>query len=126
MDEMLALAKECGPNVGLLLDSWHWHHAGATVADIIAAGRDRIVEVHLNDARSEPPEAVRDNDRIMPGEGVIDLTGFLRALQKIGYTDALSVEVLGRGLRQMPPEEGARLGFETGRKVFEKAGVPWK
>jgi sugar phosphate isomerase/epimerase len=126
MDEMLAFAKECGPNVGLLLDSWHWHHAGATVADIIAAGRDRIVEVHLNDARREPPEAVRDNDRIMPGEGVIDLTGFLRALQKIGYTDALSVEVLGRGLRQMPPEEGARLGFESGRKVFEKAGVPWK
>jgi sugar phosphate isomerase/epimerase len=126
MDEMLALAKECGPNVGLLLDSWHWHHAGATVADIVSAGRDRIVEVHLNDARREPPDAVRDNDRLMPGEGVIDLTAFLRALQKIGYTDAVSVEVLGRGLRQMPPEEGARLGFETGRKVFEKAGVPWK
>ena len=30
MNDMLAFARECGPNVGLLLDSWHWHHAGAT------------------------------------------------------------------------------------------------
>src|SRR6476661_8952645 len=40
MNEMLAFAKECGPNVGLLLDAWHWHHAGATTQDIIAAGKD--------------------------------------------------------------------------------------
>ena len=39
--EMLAFAKECGPNVGLLLDSWHWHHAGGTVKDILDAGRQR-------------------------------------------------------------------------------------
>ena len=39
MDEMLEFAKECGPNVGLLLDSWHWHHAGATPKDIVGAGR---------------------------------------------------------------------------------------
>ena len=32
-----ALAKECGPNVGLTLDAWHWYHAGGTVADILAA-----------------------------------------------------------------------------------------
>jgi sugar phosphate isomerase/epimerase len=39
MDEMLGFAEECGPNCGLLLDSWHWHHAGSTVADILAAGK---------------------------------------------------------------------------------------
>jgi sugar phosphate isomerase/epimerase len=126
MDEMVRFCEECGPNMGLLLDSWHWHHAGATVADILSAGRARIVHVHFNDARRQPAEEVKDDDRLMPGEGVIDLTGFVRALQKVGYADALSVEVLGRGLRQMPPEEGARLGLETARKVMEKAGVAWK
>jgi sugar phosphate isomerase/epimerase len=59
----------------------------------------------------------------MPGEGVIDLVGFLRALQEIGYQDALSVEVFGRGLKDMTPEEGARLGLETSRAVMKKAGV---
>ncbi|MBV8896696.1 MAG: sugar phosphate isomerase/epimerase [Acidobacteriaceae bacterium] len=123
MNEMLAFAKECGPNVGLLLDSWHWHHAGATTEDIIAAGRERIVHVHFNDAPALPPEQIRDDQRLLPGEGVINLVGFLRALQTIGYTDALSVEVFGR-LKDKSPEEAARLGLSSSLAVFAKAGVP--
>jgi sugar phosphate isomerase/epimerase len=124
MPEMLEFAKECGPNVGLLLDAWHWHHAGATVGDIIAAGRDRIIHVHFDDAPDLPPEKIRDNERLMPGEGVIDLVGFLHALKKIGYADALSVEVFGRGLKNMAPEDGAKLGLEKSKAVFAKAGIP--
>lgn len=123
MPEMLAFARECGSNVGLLLDVWHWHHAGATTGDILKAGKDGIVHVHFNDAPNLPPEKIRDNERLMPGEGVIDLVGFLRALKEIGYQDALSVEVFGRGLKDMTPEEGARLGLETSRNVMRKAGV---
>lgn len=123
MPEMLAFARECGPNVGLLLDVWHWHHAGATTADILQAGKDGIVHVHFNDAPDLPPDKIRDDQRLMPGEGVIDLVGFLRALQQIGYQDALSVEVFGRGLKDMTPEEGARLGLEKSRAVMKKAGV---
>jgi sugar phosphate isomerase/epimerase len=123
VDEILEFAKECGPNVGLTLDSWHWHWASATTLDIIAAGRERIVEVHFNDAPNLPPEQIRDNQRLMPGEGIINLTGFLQALQQIGYTDALSVEVFGRGLNKMTPEQAARLGLETSLAVFRKAGV---
>lgn len=126
MNEMLELARECGSNVGLLLDSWHWHHAGATVNDILKAGKDAIVHVHFNDAARQAPEDVKDNERLMPGEGVVDLVGFLKALQKIGYRDAASVEVFGRGLKDMPVEEAARLSFTTAKTVFEKAGVPWK
>jgi sugar phosphate isomerase/epimerase len=123
MNEMLEFAKECGQNVGLLLDVWHWHHAGATTQDIVAAGRESIVHVHFNDAPNLPPEQVRDNQRLLPGEGVIDLVGFLRALQKIGYTDALSVEVFGR-LKDVPPEDAAKQGLNTSLGVFKKAGVP--
>jgi sugar phosphate isomerase/epimerase len=123
MNEMLAFAKECGPNVGLLLDAWHWHHAGATAKDIVSAGREQIVHVHFDDSVNLPPEKIRDDERLMPGEGVIDLVGFLRALQKISYTDALSVEVFGRGLKDMTPEAAAKLGLETSRAVFRKAGI---
>jgi sugar phosphate isomerase/epimerase len=123
MNEMLEFAKECGPNVGLLLDAWHWHHAGATTQDIIAAGKDRIVHVHFDDAPNLPPEQIHDNQRLLPGEGVINLVGFLQALQKIGYTDALSVEVFGRGLNKMTPEEAARLSYQKSRAVLDKAGI---
>ncbi len=123
MGEMLEFAKECGPNVGLLVDVWHWHHAGATTADIVNAGKDRIVHVHFNDAPRLPPEDIRDNERLMPGEGVIDLEGVLKALRTIGYQDALSVEVFGRNLKNMSPEEAARLGLESARAVFKKVGI---
>lgn len=123
MNEMLAFAKECGPNVGLLLDSWHWHHAGATPEDIVAAGRDRIVHVHFNDSPDLPPDQIHDNQRLLPGEGVINLTGFLQALHRIQYNDALSVEVFGR-TKEMTPEAAAKAGLESALAVFRKAGVP--
>jgi sugar phosphate isomerase/epimerase len=123
MDEMLEFARECGPNVALLLDSWHWHHAGANTSDILAAGKDGIVHVQVNDAPRLPPEEIRDNERLMPGEGVIDLPGFFDALRKIGYSDGVSPEVFGRGLKDVPPEEGAKMGLETTRAVMRKAGL---
>ncbi len=121
MNEMLDFARSCGPNVGLLLDAWHWHHAGATTADIIHAGKDGIVHVHFDDAPKLPAEQIKDNERLLPGEGVIDLVGFIRALKQIGYTDALSVEVFGRNLKSYPPEEAARMGLDASRAVFKKA-----
>ena len=123
MDEALEFSKECGPNIGLTLDAWHWHHAGASAADILAAGKSRIVHIHVSDARAQPAEEVRDNQRLMPGEGVIDLATFFRSLEKIGYTDAVSPEPIGRVPAEMSPEDGARLGLETTRAAMKRAGV---
>jgi len=125
MDEMLAFARECGPNVGLLLDAWHWHHAGGTTDDIVKAGKDAIVHVHVNDSAKLSPDEVRDNQRLWPGDGVIDLTGFFRALDKIGYRDAVSVEVFGDFLKGMEPEKAALTGFLKARGAMQKAGVNW-
>jgi len=123
MNEMLEFAKECGPNVGLLLDAWHWHHAGATVADIVAAGKSRIVTIHVSDCAKMAPEDVRDNQRLMPGEGIIDLVGFFRALKQIGYEDGVSPEPIGRVPPEMSAEDGAKLGLQTTLAVMRKAGV---
>ena len=94
-----------------------------TTAEIVAAGKSRIVHVHVSDAKPAPPEEVRDNQRHMPGEGVIDLVGFFQSLKKIGYVDGVSPEPLGRVPPDMPAEEGARLGLETTLAVMKKAGI---
>ncbi len=119
MDETLAFAKECGPNIGILLDVWHWYHAGATKSDIVAAGKGRIVHVHLSDCPKMPPEDVRDDHRVLPGEGVIDLAGFFRTLRQIGYEGGVSPEPIGRIPKDMPPEEGAALGLRTALAVMK-------
>lgn len=123
LTEMLEFARECGPNVGLLLDAWHWHHAKATVADILSAGKAGVVHVHVADAPDLPPEKIQDGERLMPGEGVIDFNAFFGALKKIGYEDGVSPEVIGPRSRKLTPEEGARTGLETTLRVMKKAGV---
>jgi sugar phosphate isomerase/epimerase len=77
----------------------------------------------VDDAPDLPPEKIRDDERLLPGEGVINLVGFLQALQKIGYQDGLSVEVFGRGLKNYPPEQAAKMGLDASLQVFKKAGV---
>jgi len=122
LPETLALANDSGPNVGVVLDIWHWHHSGGTLTEILASG-GRIVHVHMSDAKSMAPDDVRDNMRVFPGEGIVDSTGFLQALKKIGYADGISPEPLGRIPADMSTEEAARLGFETTMAAMQKAGV---
>jgi sugar phosphate isomerase/epimerase len=123
LSETAALAKDSGANIGVVLDVWHWHHSGSTIADILATEKDRIVHVHVSDAKPQPPEDVRDNQRVMPGEGSIDLVGFFQALKKIGYVDGVSPEPLGRVPAEMSPEAGAKLALETTLAVMKRAGV---
>jgi sugar phosphate isomerase/epimerase len=123
LSETAALAKDSGANIGVVLDVWHWHHSGSTIADILATEKDRIVHVHVSGAKPQPPEDVRDNQRVMPGEGSIDLMGFFQALKKIGYVDGVSPEPLGRVPPEMSPEEGAKLALETTLAVMKRAGV---
>lgn len=123
MGEMLEFARECGSNCGLLLDSWHWHHAGATPEDIVKAGRKAIVHVHLADAQDLPPEKVKDNERLLPGEGIVNWKGFFGALKEIGYKDAVSPEVFGRGLKDMPLGEATRITREATSKLMKSLNV---
>jgi sugar phosphate isomerase/epimerase len=123
LPETAELANDCGPNVGVILDVWHWHHSGGTTADILRTPADRIVHVHVSDAKAQPPEDVRDNQRLMPGEGIIDLAGFFQSLKKIGYVGGVSPEPLGRVPAEMSAEDGARLALETTRAAMKKAGV---
>lgn len=124
LPETVTLCEESGPNLGVTLDAWHWYHSGGTVADILATPRARVVHVHVSDARAMPPEDVRDNMRLLPGEGVIDLVGFFRALRTIGYDGGVAPETIGPRIPDdMPPETSARLALETTTAVMKKAGV---
>jgi sugar phosphate isomerase/epimerase len=122
--DTVKLAAECGSNIGVTLDAWHWHHSGGTVADILATAASRIVHVHVSDARQMAPEAVLDHMRLLPGEGIIDLAGFFGALEKIGYRGGVAPETIGPRIPDsMPPEDSARLALQSTASVMRKAGV---
>jgi sugar phosphate isomerase/epimerase len=120
--EAVKLGTESGPNVGVTLDAWHWYHSGGTVADILATPASRIIHVHVSDARQMPPEEVQDNMRLLPGEGIIDLVGFFKALRQIGYQGGVAPETIGPRIPDdMAPEQSARLALEMTAAVMKKA-----
>lgn len=124
MDETLDWIDAIGrPNVGLLLDAYHWYTTDAGEADLLRLRPDQIVYVHINDAKPVPVAEALDNDRLYPGEGVIDLATFLRALYTIGYKGVVAQEIL----TPAPPAESSDALLERSaagfRKVFAAAGL---
>jgi sugar phosphate isomerase/epimerase len=93
----------CGREVGLLVDSWHWHHAGGETNEIAALG-SMIRHVHVADAPDLPAERIRDEYRLLPGMGIIDHTGFFAALEAAGYDRLVSPEVRGYACEASPVE----------------------
>ena len=110
MEAMLQMAKDIGPNVGLLLDCWHWHTSHGTVEELRRLKPQQIAYVHVNDAPAgiETDRQV-DSVRDLPGAtGVIDIAGFLQALQAIGYNGPVTPEPFQKGLAALP-DDTARL-----------------
>ncbi|MCX5675444.1 MAG: sugar phosphate isomerase/epimerase [Planctomycetota bacterium] len=120
MEQMLELAEAVGPNVGLLLDAWHWYTSLGTVEDILALDAKQVVYVHINDAPGGiAVDAQVDNVRALPGEtGVIDLVGFLGALRGIGYEGPVTPEPFKKELAALPPAEAVRRAGEALARVW--------
>ena len=126
MQRMLELGQVIGTgNVGLLLDCWHWHTSGGTVPELEALRAEQVVYVHVNDAPAglHRDEQV-DNVRALPGEtGVIDIVGFLQALEAIGYDGPVTPEPFKKSLESLPAAEAARVSGESMLKIWRAAGL---
>lgn len=87
------IEKVARPNVGLVLDTFHFFAGGSTLASIREVDPRHIFMVHLNDVEQAPRRKMHDALRLYPGEGIIPLRAILRELRAIGYTGKMSVEI---------------------------------
>lgn len=127
MDGMLGLAHAIGTgNVGLLLDCWHWYTGLGTVSDLMALTAEDVVHVHVNDAPAGVDVADQiDNRRALPGEtGIIDLVGFLKALQKIGYDGPVSPEPFSQSVREMAAQDAVQTTHDALDTAWKTADLP--
>ena len=109
LGEAAALLDEAGrPELGLMFDTWHLWNAPL---DEIPRYRDRVAGLHLGDWR-EPTR--HTNDRVLPGEGVIDFGPILDALAWDGLYD---LEIFSDDLWQLDPRELAARGVEAVRRL---------
>jgi sugar phosphate isomerase/epimerase len=104
------------PNAGLILDAWHWHRAGADVDELRTLDAAEVASIQLNDAQPVPDPDPRHESlylRRLPGDGVIDLAGFLGTLRSVGVQAPIAVEVLSAELDAHPPVEAARMAAQS-------------
>ncbi len=91
LDEAVDFLEEAGrPDVGLCYDIWHVWDSSDRILELTQELAPRINLVHLDDYR-QPTRAWAD--RVLPGDGVVDLPGIIAALRKGGYDSWYDLEV---------------------------------
>ena len=94
------------PSVGLILDSFHTLARRIDPETIRAIPGDRIFFVQLADAPLIDMDLLywSRHFRNMPGEGDLDVTGFLRAVAATGYDGVVSLEIFNDQFRGGSPK----------------------
>lgn len=120
----LRVIEEAGhPQAAIVIDPFHDFRGGAGHDDIARLTADQIAVSHFNDAPASPPRNEQhDPDRVMPGEGIVDLQKYLALLAGTGYDRFLSLELFREDLWARDPEEVAREGLQKMKMVCEAAG----
>lgn len=81
------------PNVGLVIDSFHFYAGGSTFDMIEGIAPESLFIFHINDAENLPREQLRDSHRLLPGLGILPLAEISQAFKRIGYDRVASVEI---------------------------------
>ncbi len=109
------------PNVGFVLDSFHWFCAGETKEDLLTLKNEDIVVVDLNDARAgyTADEQIDGKRELPSATGVIDLKAFLSALIEIGYDGPVRAEPFNQPLRDMNDHDALSATYKAMKKSFD-------
>ena len=105
-------------NVGIVLDCFHFHAMGSRFEDLERAAAKNIFILHIDDSEDLPPGAARDENRLWPGEGAVDLPRIFGILKNKGYDDVASVELFRPEYYEMTAEETIRIAKEKSLKVL--------
>lgn len=100
----LGRLSKWGSDVGLVLDMFHLFRTGERVTQVPDSIINRVWIFHVNDAPQMPLTALKDTDRVFPGEGVVDVKRALRELGLKGYAGPVSLELFNARYWNQPTE----------------------
>ena len=103
------------PSLGLIVDSFHTLALQDDPAGLADVPGDRIFFVQLADAPRLSMDVLSwsRHFRSFPGQGDLDVAGFLRAVLGSGYAGPLSLEVFNDEFRAAPARLNARDGLRS-------------
>lgn len=102
-------------NVGLILDSFHTLSRNIETKSIVSIPKDKIFFVQLADAPKIDMDLLywSRHFRNMPGEGDLDVTGFVSAISQTGYDGYWSLEIFNDQFRGGSAKTIAQDGYRS-------------
>jgi len=102
------------PRLGVLFDPAHYYTTPTKFEHLTAETVRWITHVHLDDMRDKPGDLSNCNsDRVLPGEGVLDLPALIARLEQHNYAGLFSIEMFNADLWRLPAAEAARLCYQS-------------
>jgi sugar phosphate isomerase/epimerase len=114
VDVALAIAEGTrDPDATIVADVYHMLRGGGSIDDLLKLRGEQVAIFHIDDMPAKPPFAEQtDHDRVMLGEGVVDLKQVIAHLRAINYQGVLSLELFNKTLWAHEPEDVCRRGLE--------------
>ena len=110
------------PKACVLPDVYHLVKGGSPLSAVRFLNGTRIGGFHFNDVPAGiERDALKDSDRVYPGDGATPLGQLLRDLRDIGYSGPLSIELFNPQYYKEDPEVVARTALAKTRAVMEEA-----
>jgi sugar phosphate isomerase/epimerase len=124
--DTVSVLEKCDPDLNpvTILDAFHNWNNRTTLDDIRSLPLKQISHYHINDAAPGIPSGKQvDSDRVMVGDGVIDLKAELSVLREKGYDKWLSLELFSEEWWAKDPLECAKVGLERMEQVCAESGI---
>ncbi len=121
IDDAIDIVQRSGhPDATVVVDPFHCWRGGGPVASLSKLNGSQIAISHFNDSPAVPAASLQeDSDRVMPGDGVVDLKFYCDQLSSTGYNGYLSLELFREDLWAKDALEVAKLGIEKMRPFVE-------
>ncbi len=110
------------PNVGMVIDTFHFHAGGSRFQDIGRVPPEKLFVVHLNGCEDRPRHELTDAHRLYPGEGAIPIADILSRLHALGWDGTASIEIFRPEYWEDDPRTVARTAYAAAKGVAEAAG----
>jgi len=101
------------PQACVLPDVYHLYKGGSDFEGLKLLNGQAIHVFHMNDYPASPPRAaIKDSDRVYPGDGIAPVGEVLATLREIGFDGYLSIELFNPTYWQQDPLVVAQTALE--------------
>lgn len=124
MAELLEAVDRPG-TFGVFIDSWQFFRAGNDLQSF-----ERMIDVRsvfgveLSDAGSEVQGTLIDDTihhRLLPGQGSLDLVGFVSTLSRMGWRGPWGVEIMSDTHRKLPLVDALTVAHDAAKGVIVRS-----